>query len=182
MILATCVVVLREIIIFNLKPHYTMALFTVNFKDGVDVTNYSIVILPSMVSSPPESHTSGGTTIRVKQPSFPNGSETTYVVTQDIATVNAALAEGGAAGADNVLAQGETTLVAGVSPTVTISGLTTSGRVLLSRKSSNSSTATGNLQLVLSAGSFVVTSKQAASPATTEANDVSIVSYVVTAL
>jgi hypothetical protein len=159
-----------------------MALLTVDRENGIDVTNYSAVILPSMLAVPPVSYTGGKTEISIYQPGQPNGALKVLVVTQDISTVNAALAEGGPAGSDNVLAQGETTLVLGVSPAVAVSGLTTSGRVILSRKSSNSSTATGNLELALSAGSFVVTSKLAGTPATTVTADVSIVSYIVTAL
>jgi hypothetical protein len=81
-----------------------------------------------------------------------------------------------------VLSQGETTLVAGVSPAVTISGLTTSGRVILSRKAVGSSTALGGLTVALSAGSFVVTSKQMATPASDQTGDLSQVDWIVTAL
>jgi hypothetical protein len=74
---------------------------------------------------------------------------------------------------------GEATLTAG---TVTIANtnIAANDRILLSRRDINGSTALGSLTYSISAAtSFTITAVQAGTPAATETNDVSIVSYVI---
>ncbi len=74
---------------------------------------------------------------------------------------------------------GETTLVGGVA-TVLNTNIAATDRIFLSRRDVNGSVAIGNLTYVITpATSFVITSVQAAAPAVTEANDVSILEYII---
>lgn len=74
---------------------------------------------------------------------------------------------------------GEATLTAG---TVTIANtnIAANDRILLSRRDINASTALGSLTYSISAAtSFTITAVQAGTPASTETNDTSIISYVI---
>lgn len=74
---------------------------------------------------------------------------------------------------------GTGTLTAGVA-TILNTNISASDRILIQRIAANGSTAFGHFTYAISAGvNFVVTSKQAASPATTETNDTSTFAYFI---
>lgn len=78
-----------------------------------------------------------------------------------------------------VIAQGNATLVSGT-VSVSFSDIQSGDIVVLSLKASNSSTALGSLTYSITAGTgFAITSKQQATPASTQTGDISTVSYVV---
>lgn len=74
---------------------------------------------------------------------------------------------------------GTGTLTAGVA-TILNTNISASDRILIQRIAANGSTAFGHFTYAISAGvNFVVTAKQAASPATTETNDTSTFAYFI---